>query len=112
MSISVEDDVCLAFIFRVPMQEIVAGLETLTNIASFLLHSYNMRILPRGVFQLTQLESLALSAYKYVYSLKNLERLSRLASLDLSECTADLTTLPSTIRSLRFRGTIDWDGGV
>jgi hypothetical protein len=112
LSITLENDLRLAFVFRVPMQEVVAGLETLTNITSLSLHSYHMQTLPRGLFQLTQLESLALPACKYVYSLKGLERLPRLTSLDLSECNADLTTLPPTIRSLRFHDTIDWDGGV
>jgi hypothetical protein len=112
LSITLENDLRLAFIFRVPMKEVVAGLEALTHITSLSLHSYNMRTLPRGLFRLTQLESLALPACKYVYSLVGLERLPRLTSLDLSECSADLTTLPPTIRSLRFHDTIDWDGGI
>ena len=112
LSITLKDDLRLAFAFRVPMQEVVAGLETLTNITSLSLHSLYMQSLPRGLFQLTQLESLALPACQGLYSLKELERLPRLTSLDLTECLEDTSSLPPTIRSLRYHNIEEYDCGV
>jgi hypothetical protein len=111
LSITLEDDVSLAFAFGVPMQEVVAGIETLTSITSLSLRIEYMRILPRGLLQLTQLQSLALPGCTRVSSLRELELLPLLTSLDLSECSADLSTLPSTTRSLRFNNHMDLDGG-
>lgn len=112
LSIVVDDDIRRTFVLRVPMQEIVVGLETLTNVTSLSLHIENMRILPRAVFQLTQLESLALPGCRCVLSLKELERLPRLTALDLTETMVLQDTIPESIRSLKFHNTPVEEYGV
>ena len=60
-----------------------------------------MTDIPPAVCLLTRLESLAIRDCRQVISLRALEKLPRLTSLDLTGCyIVDLATIPATVRSL------------